>query len=568
MSEIVIELGTWQYNAGIAGLCNILEKNGIEINIQEDKLVFNSEEDLKKALENFEEKYFSYLIEKYEKTLSWYKIVSYKEKLEEIKNNFDSFDEIKLKELNECIKNMKNILNFFIRGIKSKNYEKICDLIKEDLNLSPYKEELKTISIKKDESILDKKEDILKMIDKAMTLIEYYEKGKKYLAGAGVAYKIINNAWSKVCFLYPQTKERNFYKDFKDYFINPALSYLDEDKSKYKYECFACDNKIKNFDNDFSFLNQTGFDTARKPSHAWNFINNIAVCPLCKIIYSCIPAGFNYVYGNGIFINSNQSLTELLRVNRLVYEKIYNHNTKNEGNSSLTYRALAEALKDENKENLKYELADIQMVRYENEKYYFNILSKNIIKIIKNSKNDLDFLTKAWYKEVNTDIFSIYEEVMKKLLNNQNLFTLIYKLLFYKISRDENCFFTLKHIMNILNINYRILEGVGLMENKENITKEANAAGYYLRIAYINKKAEHKIPGLCYRILNGIKTNNRKMVMDTILNAYMYIESPFPNIIPRLLNSDENLEQIGYGFVTGFFYAKQNENSKADGGEE
>ena len=83
-----------------------------------------------------------------------------------------------------------------------------------------------------------------------------------------------------------------------------------------------------------------------------------------------------------------------------------------------------------------------------------------------------------------------------------------------------------------------------------------------------SKKAEHKISGLCYRILNGIKTNNRKMVMDTILNAYMYIESPFPNIIPRLLNSDENLEQIGYGFVTGFFYAKQNENSKADGGEE
>ena len=89
MSEIVIELGAWQYNAGIAGLCNILEKNGIEINIHEDKLIFNSEEELKKALENFEEKYFNYLIEKYEKTLSWYKIVSYKEELQDIKNNFE-----------------------------------------------------------------------------------------------------------------------------------------------------------------------------------------------------------------------------------------------------------------------------------------------------------------------------------------------------------------------------------------------------------------------------------------------------------------------------------------------
>ena len=561
MSEIVIELGTWQYNAGIAGLCNILEKNGIEINIHEDKLIFNSEEELKKALENFEEKYFNYLIEKYEKTLSWYKIVSYKEELQDIKNNFEILEEKKFQELDKYI---KEILKYYI---KSASYKAAYELIDGNIDPLQLEKELKPVSIKKNEKISDKKEDILKMIDKALVLIEYCEKGKEYLAGKNVIYTLIKNAWNGVCFLNPQTKEKNFYKDFKNYFVDTALSYLDEDKSKYKYECFVCDNKIKNFDNDFSFLNETGFDTARKPSHAWNFLNNAGMCPLCRLIYSCIPAGFSYVYGNGIFINSNQSLTELLRVNRLVYEKIYNHNTKNEGNSSLTYRALAEALKDEKEENLKYELADIQMVRYENEKYYFNILSKNIIKIIKNSKNDLDFLTKAWYREINTD-FRIYEEVMKRLLNNENLFTLIYKLLFYKVSREKDCHFTANHVMNILNINYRILEGVGLMENREKFNREAKAAGFYLREKYINKKAEHKIPGLCYRILNGIKTNNRKMVMDTIFNMYLYVESPVSNVIAKMLDDDKSLEQFGYGFTAGFLSGKQNENSKADGGEE
>lgn len=561
MSEIVIELGTWQYNAGIAGLCNILEKNGIEINIHEDKLIFNSEEELKKALENFEEKYFNYLIEKYEKTLSWYKIVSYKEELQDIKNNFEILDEKKFQELDKYI---KEILKYYI---KSASYKAAYELIDGNIDPLQLEKELKPVSIKKNEKISDKKEDILKMIDKALVLIEYCEKGKEYLTGKNVIYTLIKNAWNGVCFLNPQTKEKNFYKDFKNYFVDTALSYLDEDKSKYKYECFVCDNKIKNFDNDFSFLNETGFDTARKPSHAWNFLNNAGMCPLCRLIYSCIPAGFSYVYGNGIFINSNQSLTELLRVNRLVYEKIYNHNTKNEGNSSLTYRALAEALKDEKEENLKYELADIQMVRYENEKYYFNILSKNIIKIIKNSKNDLDFLTKAWYREINTD-FRIYEEVMKRLLNNENLFTLIYKLLFYKVSREKDCHFTANHVMNILNINYRILEGVGLMENREKFNREAKAAGFYLREKYINKKAEHKIPGLCYRILNGIKTNNRKMVMDTIFNMYLYVESPVSNVIAKMLDDDKSLEQFGYGFTAGFLSGKQNENSKADGGEE
>lgn len=561
MSEIVIELGTWQYNAGIVGLCNILEKNGIEINIHEDKLIFNSEEDLKKALENFEEKYFNYLIEKYEKTLSWYKIVSYKEELQDIKENFEILDEKKFQELDKYI---KEILKYYI---KSASYKAAYELIEGNIDPLQLEKELKPVSIKKNEKISDKKEDILKMIDKALVLIEYCEKGKEYLAGKNVIYTLIKNAWNGVCFLNPQTKEKNFYKDFKNYFVDTVLSYIDEDKSKYKYECFVCDNKIKNFDNDFSFLNQTGFDTARKPSHAWNFLNNAGMCPLCRLIYSCIPAGFSYVHGNGIFINSNQSLTELLRVNRLVYEKIYNHNTKNEGNSSLTYRALAEALKDTKEENLKYELADIQMVRYENEKYYFNILSKNIIRIIKNSKNDLDFLAKTWYREINTD-FRIYEEVMKRLLNNQNLFTLIYKLLFYKISREKDCHFTANHIMNILNINYRILEGVGLMENKDKFNKEAKAAGFYLREKYINKKAEHKIPGLCYRILNGIKTNNRKIVMDTIFNMYLYVESPVSNVIAKMLDDDKSLEQFGYGFIAGFLSGKQNENSKADGGEE
>ena len=561
MSEIVIELGTWQYNAGIVGLCNILEKNGIEINIHEDKLIFNSEEDLKKALENFEEKYFNYLIEKYEKTLSWNKIVSYKEELQDIKENFEILDEKKFQELDKYI---KEILKYYI---KSASYKAAYELIEGNIDPLQLEKELKPVSIKKNEKISDKKEDILKMIDKALVLIEYCEKGKEYLAGKNVIYTLIKNAWNGVCFLNPQTKEKNFYKDFKNYFVDTVLSYIDEDKSKYKYECFVCDNKIKNFDNDFSFLNQTGFDTARKPSHAWNFLNNAGMCPLCRLIYSCIPAGFSYVHGNGIFINSNQSLTELLRVNRLVYEKIYNHNTKNEGNSSLTYRALAEALKDTKEENLKYELADIQMVRYENEKYYFNILSKNIIRIIKNSKNDLDFLAKTWYREINTD-FRIYEEVMKRLLNNQNLFTLIYKLLFYKISREKDCHFTANHIMNILNINYRILEGVGLMENKDKFNKEAKAAGFYLREKYINKKAEHKIPGLCYRILNGIKTNNRKIVMDTIFNMYLYVESPVSNVIAKMLDDDKSLEQFGYGFIAGFLSGKQNENSKADGGEE
>lgn len=561
MNEITLELGTWQYNAGIAGFCNILEKNGFNIEISGDKIIFESSEKLKEALENFEEKYFNYLIDEYEVTLSWYKIVSYKSKLEEIKNNFEILNAEGFQRMDKYI---KEVLKYYI---KSASYKAAYELIDDNINPLELEKELKPVNLKKGEKIADKKAEILQMIDKALVLINYCEKGKKYLAGKNVIYTLVKNAWNGVSFLNPQTKEKDMYKDFKGYFVDTAVSYIDEDKSKYKYECFICDNKIKNFDNDFSFLNQTGFDVARKSSHAWNFTNNIAMCPICKLIYSCIPAGFNYVYGNGIFINSNQSLSELIRINKRIHIEMYER-SKEEGTSSLTYRALAGALREEKEENIKYELADIQMVRYENEKYYFNILSKKIIKIIRDSKNDLDVLTKAWYKEINTD-FRLYEEVMKRVLNNQNLYTLIYKLLFYKISRESDCHFTPGHIMRVLNINYRILEGLGLMKDKESMNKEAKAAGFYLREKYIKRGTEHKIPGLCYRLLNGLKTNNRTTVMDTILNMYLYAESPVSNVIVKMLDNKDNLEQFGYAFTAGLLMEKAEkiENNNSDGGD-
>lgn len=46
-------------------------------------------------------------------------------------------------------------------------------------------------------------------------------------------------------FLNPQTKEKDMYKDYEEYFVKPAIDYINEDKSRYKYECFSCAGKIK-----------------------------------------------------------------------------------------------------------------------------------------------------------------------------------------------------------------------------------------------------------------------------------------------------------------------------------
>ena len=550
--EIRVELGNWQFNAGIVGLYSVL-KNHDENSVRMDSeaLYFDSEE-----LENFEEKYFNYLIKVYEKTLSWYKIVSFKDRLDYLKNK-----EIDEKDLNEINTYVKDVLKKYL---KSNSYVAAYDFISGDINPTEAEKKLKTINLKKKEKIEDKNKEIKELLDQIEKIIEYCSSltAKKYICGKNLIYNIIKNGWDGVSFLYRQTKEKDIYKDFKNYFISPINEYLESDKKKYKYNCFICNREIKNLDNDFSFLVNTGFDTNRKLSHVWDFINDVAMCPICKLVYSCVPVGFSYVFGTGIFINANTNIKNLINVNTRIKTDIYK-----EENLSGIYKVLNRELQ----KDMEYELEDIQLVRFENEKYYFNILSKNMIRVIIESIDDLKKIESTTYK-INGEIYSLNDELNKKLLNNENLFNLIHKLLYSKMSGDSN-YLSAGAVFSTIKINFRMLKGIGYMENRElNILPRARSAGEQLKKKYEGKKSEHKLQGICYRILNGIKTNNITMVMDTILNSYLYCDESVPKIIMEMMSDEETFKELGYSFVTGLlskeFDDKKDENKEDKGGEE
>lgn len=552
--EIRVELGNWQFNAGIVGLYSVL-KNHDENSVRMDSeaLYFNSEE-----LENFEEKYFNYLIKVYEKTLSWYKIVSFKDKLDYFKNK-----EVDEKDLNEINTYVKDVLKKYL---KSNSYVAAYDFISGDINPTEAEKKLKTINLKKKEKIEDKNKEIKELLDQIEKIIEYCSSltAKRYICGKNLIYNIIKNGWDGVSFLYRQTKEKDIYKDFKNYFISPINEYLESDKKKYKYNCFICNREIKNLDNDFSFLVNTGFDTNRKLSHVWDFTNDVAMCPICKLVYSCVPVGFSYVFGTGIFINANTNIKNLINVNTRIKTDIYK-----EENLSGIYKVLNRELQ----KDMEYELEDIQLVRFENEKYYFNILSKNMIRVIIESIDDLKKIESTTYK-INGETYSLNDELNKKLLNNENLFNLIHKLLYSKVSGDSN-YLSAGAIFSTIKINFRMLKGIGYMENRElDILSKARLAGRDLKEKYESKGSEHKLQGICYRILNGIKTNNITMVMDTILNSYLYCDESVPKIIMEMMGDEEGFKELGYSFVTGLLSKKfddkkdENKNSEDKGGEE
>jgi CRISPR-associated protein Cst1 len=558
--KIRLTLGDWQWNASVIGFINIVGEENV-CHIEADTVEFWPE-----ALDGFENKYFAYFINTYEKTLSWYKIVNFQDRLNTYEeNNFEEFDLKALEFLNVYIKDVK-------RYIKSNSYKAAYELIDSEVELLSFEKQLITIKEPKNQQRFDvDKSEIVNEVKRRFLLLQQIinycasSEGRRYIGAKNAIYNIINNAWNGVSFLNSQTKEKNIYSDYKSYFVDTATGYLQSEKGKYKYNCFVCDAPIKDMSNDLSFLNATGFDVARKSSHVWNFQNDITICPLCKLIYSCLPAGIIYTYNRGIYINQTIKLKDAVRINNKIKSRILR---SQDGSMRPIYHALVSVLHEQENDSAKYELADVQVVRYENESYRFNILAKPMLQIIVNSKKELDSLIRVNFSENGRNI-NVYDEVIGRIFNNQNLFTLIHKMLYGKLSDASKCYFNGSHVRNVLIINQLICSRLGGMKmDNTYLVKKSREAGESLRNKYFNKDSNHKLAGICYRLLNALKTTNENMFMDVTLNCYLYVNSQVPKVITDALGRGKDFSTMGYAFVSGLIDGQDgsgNKEKKAEG---
>lgn len=546
----------WLLDSGLTGFYNILQKFNDTVTAGENYIEFDIE-----VLNNFEEKYFGYFISEYEKNLTWHKIVSFEDVLHSHEQNkFETFDEKSFEYLNKYISDTAK------RFIKSNSYVAAFELLGIKEEMQSLEKELIPLKLKKGQSLQDVIPDAARTFDILKKIIGQLKKEevKKYVAAKNVMYSIIKNGWNGVCFLNPQTKEKDMYKDYKQYFVIPAIEYFNSDKSSYKCDCFACGEKMKDMKNDLAFLNEIGFDVSRKSSHVWDFSNDIAVCPICKLIYSCVPAGFSYAIDSGIYVNENISMLNAINVNNKIKSEVLK---TTDTNRSLTYRALVESIKEQFTDSAKYELADVQVVRYVNEKYRFNILTRNVLELVYECRKELGELTSSGYREVST-YFNIYDIVLDNLFNSQNMYLLMHKMLFYRLADPGNCYFNWKQTINVMEINNKFMRRLGCMEKtRDDIVAEGNRQGYFLREAYKKKDpATSKLSGIAYRLLNALKVNDRDMFMNTVLNCYLYIKEAVPKVLLEVLKDDEDaFKAVGYAFVSGLIDSKEITKNNAEG---
>ncbi|EAC4840216.1 type I-B CRISPR-associated protein Cas8b1/Cst1 [Listeria monocytogenes] len=557
-TEIEVRSNDWLINAGLVGFLNIVGKDNVKIDGQ--SIYFTAD-----LLEDFETKYFSFFIQEYKETLAWSKIVSYKEAMERFRaDGFASFDEDALNNLNKYV---KNVVKFYL---KKANYIKVFPLINSDANVNKWLENLNTINLTKKQKWEEVKPDIVEKVEQIYTQLDVIidfctsEKGLRYLGAKNLIYSVINKGWSGVSFLFKQTKFIDPYLDYKTTFVDPVIEHLDTDLSKAKYNCFNCNQPIKNLKLDLSFMNEVGFDTARKTSHVWDFNNDVATCPICRLVYSCVPAGFTYVYGEGMFVNDSYGVNELHRVNERMRKSILRFN-KDGINSTNTYQALVESITSEHENNRRYELADIQLIRYENEHYHFNLLSKKMLHIMNDSKEILKSLIRCGYNEGKLNI-NLYKEVIQHLMNNENLFTLIHKLIFYKQSSVNGLYYNMWNVSGVLEINTKFLKEIEVMTNiEERDLTNAQKSGGDFKQAYVDKNSENKVSSITYKLLNALKLNDKNGFMDILLNSYSYLGKPVPTVFMSSFSSKETFKSIGYAFMIGVSANKTKSKNK-DGG--
>jgi len=105
-----------------------------------------------------------------------------------------------------------------------------------------------------------------------------------------------------------------------------------------------------------------------------------------------------------------------------------------------------------------------------------------------------------------------------------------------------------------------------MVNTDEKIVDNAKKAGFWLRKGYVDKKAENKLNGICYRLLNAVKTNNQAAFMDTLLNCYLYLQKPVPPVFYNVLKNEEEFKTIALAFIANLIDGKDDiENNKNKG---
>ncbi|WP_304353952.1 Cas8a1 family CRISPR/Cas system-associated protein [Brachyspira innocens] len=550
-----INLDTFLFNAGVIGFIEVLKKSeahkGTSLDDRKDfyyegQTLFVRKEFLLNT--DLSQMYIDTMIKKFgDKT----NISESIKKIDIILNDKDSNKDFK--------DDIKNIIDYFsAASIKTG----LDTLVKSGIsvNIENNIEKIKEIIKSKNTNT----EHIKNYLKEIKSDFENSKEVRDTLLMKNIMYTKINPFWENKAFLLPANSKKDikemFYKSFEE-----PIKELINNKKNFNYNCIVCNESI-NRDIDTTFLFEVGVDTNRKKSAFWNYNADSFICALCNYIYACTPLGFIDMSNLMLFVNQNDSIETLIKMN----EKIDFVN--NEDNK--TYTAYNEIIRRILSEKTK-ELKSIQVIVRDKNHYLFNTIGKDSLQIIESMKKELTNISKIKSVKITDDYWiDIYKDCLENIFNFRNQWNLIFKLL--KIEDNK---FILNTIFNILKI--QIAKDIIFLKEDNNMQKQFDLAyiayknGNEIRAKLMganssanlnseqNKEADNKLRGLVYQLINYVHTSNRDLFLSNITRLYAGMNLSIPSIFLNIFKSDEEFKVIGNAYILGLkgsFY--DNENSK------
>lgn len=608
-----VYLNDWFYNCGIVGFLKILEHNQDEFAIKKDNYIEFDTENLR----NFNKYYFQYFFDKY--NIAQSVINRTQRSFEYLENNIET--ELENKEEEKRRKDKIKSNKKYIKDTIKKQLEKIkkidgqtydemkeqCDKIEKEETVEGIREieQTITINIQKEninkrltlnlfKSILSKtyygQPSFLNVVKSSLSYEEQEEvMYKDYISNiveTGFIHDIIDEKYTieeiekyiqkvKAEGNLTQEMEKVYSKIEKDYIkknksIEEIQKYL---KEKVIKRCSMCENEFgltTNYSEGNFVPLAISSDNAK--NFFWEQNVKLPICDICKLILFCIPAGITNitktVKENGeykekpllSFVNYDTSINKLYKTNLQ-----FSNKSKYENKTNNPFTELILNIVEQDKQISIWQLENIFVVEFEAEYGAYSRIEYFNIK---------RYVAKFFTQYVQTTLSKISDykyklQIVDYILKNKDIKYIINDRLREELKKENpngfNSFFATQTRM-ILNLLKKERRGVEEIKKNNDKLYVLYNLGIQIHGELKRKGDENKLDGYTYKMLNSIKSGNKKEFMDIILRIHMSMgKDVSPIFLETMQNTDLDFESIAHSFLAGLIsnkYEKKEEDNK------
>lgn len=543
MDRIVISIGDFLKNAGIVGMEYMLKtagaRNDIDYGFMEDEHgIWLDREFAQNA--DWTDMYFQAFIKRYGPLTAYRGVL---EKINKILEKSENDDWNK----SEC----KEDLKFINEKLLSNSYKSGFANIKNKIDNPDVYERLKDSKLK---DSMEKEE----LCERLVQLKGFLEQPlcEETFSMKSIIYNYINRFWDGKSFLLRANAAKDMKEVFEADFSAPLKDYVSAEHKKAKDMCIDCNNLIDSKERvSIAFMKDQADDLNRKRSAFWNCRPDAWLCPVCAFVYALAPLGFTLIGRTFLFVNLNQDIEGLIRINSS-HGTVVSQSEKEEDEkySSWIARTIDLLLHEKGRE-----ISNVQVITRgidEDKRYIFDIIARAVLILLNddNIKKDLDALGRSPYLKDGKDYWNVHETVMLNILRYNSQYAVINKML--KMAIDNSSILPKAGITYDIQLRTNLLQkGKPVKTGGELMNRYAlRDEGYKLRNVLLGAKGTSDdacIRGTVYQLLNALSVGNVEHFMEIIMRIYCSTKLQVPNAFIEFLKDKDTFMEYGYAFLLG-----------------